>query len=256
MENQETVTDNTQSEVVDQAEVAETQAAHEPEKAAFDPNKLPDDIKNFVEAQKAEVSKKYADYEQRVAQAREWEQVRNDPRFQEFQRSLSAPSQPKPFEIDDDRYTKALTDKGEFVRLVQEAAKNLLESQVAPQLAQTQNQIQFQNKVAELKETTTKYPDFKDLDSQGKIEPLIRKYPNLSFEDAYWLAKKDDLNAEADRRARGIINQKKAGTTERPNNAPAGRGAKVQVKSRLEAMELAYDAQQAGRPIPEMEYVD
>lgn len=255
MENPETATDTTQTEVVDQ-QTPETPATPEPEKSAFDPNKLPDDIKTFVEAQKAEVAKKYADYEQRVAQAREWEQVRNDPRFQEFQRSLSAPAQPKPFEIDDDRFTKALTDKGEFTRLVQEAAKNLLESQVGPQLAQTNQQIQFQNKVTELKETVAKYPDFKDLDSQGKIEPIIRKYPNLSFEDAYWLAKKDDLNAEADRRARGIVNQKKQGNIEKPGNAPAGKGAKVQVKSRLEAMELAYDAQQAGRPIPEMEYVD
>lgn len=232
------------------------EAIAQTEKNGFDPSAIPDEIKTYFAKQHEAELKKYADYDRHVVAAREWESVRNDPRFQQWSQSLNQPQAPKPFEIDDDRFTKALTDRNEFTKLVQEAARNLLETQVGPQLQQTQQQIQFQSKVAELAEVTKNHPDFKELDSKGLIEPLIRKYPNLSFEDAYWLAKKDTFNEEVDKRARGVVEKKKTATVERGSGAPSARGSKIAVKSRLEAMELAAEAFRAGRPMPEFEFSD
>lgn len=249
-------TETTQAETQDTAETSEANTSTEaaPEAKAFDPATIPAEIKEYFERQSAAERAKYADYDRVSQAAKEWEQVRSDPRFVEWTRALSNP-QPKAFEIDNDRFTKALSDPSEFARLVQDAAKHLVENQFRPQIEQTQNQVAFQNKLTEVKEVAAKYPDFKDLDAQGKIEPLIRKYPNLSFEDAYWLAKKDTFDVEVDKKARGLVDKKKTASVERPGNPPSGKTSKVQVKSRVEAMELAYDAAQAGRPIPEFEFV-
>ena len=226
----------------------------------FNPEALPADIKSYVTKQReeaqAEASKKYADYERHRAAAQEWEGVRNDPRFQAWSESLRKPPEPKAFEISDDQFAAALSDKGQFTKLVQDAAKALLEQTVGPQLESVKQHNEFQSKVTELQQTVAKFPDFKDLDKRGLIEPIIRKYPALSFEDAYWLAKKDTLNEEADRRARGIIDGKKKATVERPGVPPAAaKGAKVSAKNREEAMNMVAEAIRAGRPVPEFEEI-
>lgn len=251
----EAATENTQPEAVAQ-ETPENQVQAETEKKAFDPSTISDEIKAYVESQKSEVAKKYSDYDRQVAQAREWEQVRNDPRFQQFQQSLSQPQAPKPFEIDDDRFTKALTDRNEFTKLVQEAAKNLLETQVGPQLQQTRYQIEFSKAIAEIERMKLKYPDFEELDSKNLIAPYVQKYFGISFEDAYRLAKSETFNDEVDKKARGLVQQKKTGSTERPSINTSARTNKVAVKDREEAMQLAGEAYRAGRPIPEFEISD
>lgn len=226
---------------------------------AFDPEALPAEIKGYVTKQREEAQtearKQYADYEQHRAAAQQWESVRNDPRFQQWAQSLNQPAAPKPFEITDDNFAAALTDKAKFTELVQQAAQHLLEQTVGPELASVKQRNEFQEKVGELQQTVAKFPDFKDLDKRGLIEPIIRKYPGLSFEDAYWLAKKDTLNEEADRRARGIIDSKKKASIERPGTPAAAKGARVSAKNREEAMNMVAEAIRAGRPVPEFEEI-
>ena len=230
-----------------------------PASRAFDPEALPAEIKGYVskqrEAAAAEAATKYADYERHRTAAQEWEGVRNDPRFQAWAESLRKPEAPKAFEITDEEFAAAFADKNQLGALIQKAAKDLIEKTVGPQLESTKQRQEFNDKVNELQKTVTKFPDFKDLDKRGLIEPLIRKYPGLTFEDAYKIAKHETINEEADRRARGIVAAKKAAIVERPGVPNAGKGALVKAKNREEAMNMVMEAQRAGRPIPEFEEI-
>lgn len=226
---------------------------------AFDPESLSADIKGYVSKQReeaqAEARKQFADYDRHRSAAQEWDGVRNDPRFQKWAESLRTPQPPKPFEISDDQFAAALSDKGQFAALVQQAAKDLLEKTVGPQLESTKQRQEYNDKVNELQQTVTKFPDFKDLDKRGLIEPIIRKYPGMTFEDAYKLAKHSTINEEADRRARGIIAGKKAATVERPGTPSAAKGARVKAANREEAMNMVAEAIRAGRPVPEFDEI-
>lgn len=234
---------------------AAPEAAPAPEAKPFDPKTIPSEIREYFTKQQAESEKKYADYEKHQRSSQEWESVKRDPRFGDWVKSLNAPAAPKAFEISDDQFTAALTDKGQFARLVQDAAKHLLETQVGPQLQQTQQRFQFQEKVAEVQETAKKYPDFMALDKQGLIEPIIQKYPNLSFEDAYWLAKRKNFSAEVDAKARGVVHQKKTASVEKGATPPGARTPKVKAKNREEAMTMVMEAARAGREIPEFDEI-
>lgn len=240
---------------VDTAPVEQAVETAAPAPVAFDPDKLSAEIKGYVSQREEAISKKYADYEKHQKAAQEWEGVRNDPRFNDWVRTLNAPQAPKAFEITDDQFTAALSDKGQFTKLIQDAARQLLETQVGPQLQQTQQHIEFQQKVTELQQTVSKFPDFRDLDKQGKIEPLIRKYPGLSFEDAYKLAKHETFNEEVDKKARGVVDLKKKATVERPGTPPGARTNRVKAKGRIEAMTMTMEAVRAGRPVPEFESI-
>lgn len=226
---------------------------------AFDPEALPAEIKGYVSKQReeaqAEARKQFADYEKHRAAAQEWEGVRNDPRFQQWADSLRR-QEPQKFDVSDEAFAAVLSgDKAAFVSAVQQAAKHMLEQTVTPQLESVRQHNEFQAKVGELQQTVAKFPDFKELDKRGLIEPIIRKYPMLSFEDAYWLAKKDTLNEEADRRARGIVLGKKTATLERPGTSSGGRSQKVSAKNREEAMLMVAEAVRAGRPVPEFDEI-
>lgn len=242
-----------------QADPAPAPAAPAPTAGGFNPESLSADVKGYVAKQREEAQtearKQYADYDKHVASAREWEGVRNDPRFQKWADSLNRPEPPKPFEVSDDQFAAALTDKGQFTKLVQDAAKALLEQTVGPQLESVKQRNDFNEKIGELQATVVKYPDFKDLDKRGLIEPLIRKYPGLSFEDAYKIAKHATIGEEAAKLAAGIVKDKKGAIVERPGLPPAGRGPLVKAKNREEAMNLVAEAIRAGRPVPEFEEI-
>lgn len=228
---------------------ATTPETQTPETKPFDPNTIPHEVRDYFQRQ-------YAEHEKYKSAAQEWEQVRSDPRFSQWQQSLNAPQKPPEFNIDEAQFAAVLSgDKNAFAQIVQNAAKHMLETQIAPQLQQTQQQVQFQQKISELQQTVAKFPDFKELDKRGLIEPIIRKYPNLSFEDAYYLAKKDTLDEEADRRARGIVATKKNATVAKPAVPPGARTPKVSAKNREEAMEMVMEAARAGRPIPEFDEI-
>ena len=129
----------------------------------------------------------------------------------------------------------------------------MMESEFSPKLQETQQKLELSAKTNELNEVIAKNPDFMELDKRGLIEPYLRKYPGISFEDAYWLGKKSVMNEEIDRRARGLVDSKKAASVEKPGATNGAKSRKVKVKSKLEAMELAAEAYKAGREAPEIE---
>lgn len=226
----------------------------------FNPESLPAEIKTYVQRQKeaaaAEAASKYADYDRHRAAAQEWDGVRSDPRFQAWAQSLRQPEAPKPYEVSDEAFAAILSgDKGKFQEAVIQAARSLLDQTVGPELASVKQHNEFQSKVTELQQTVVKYPDFKELDKRGLIEPIIRKYPQMSFEDAYKIAKHETINEEADRRARGIVASKKAGVVERPGVPNATKGPLVKAKNREEAMNMVAESIRAGRPVPEFEEI-
>lgn len=218
---------------------------------AVDPSKIDSRVKEHFEK---EYSTKYQDYEPSKRAAQELNAIKNDPAFQKWLQERNAPPAPKPFELTDDQFTAALTDKGQFTKLVQEAAKHLLQNEVNPKLQQTEQHFQLEAKKNELSSTMQKFPDFKDLDKRGLIEPIIRKYPNVGFEDAYWIAKQHTYKEEVAKAARGQVAERKGATVERGNNAPSARRTTVKVADRLEAMEKAAEDFRAGREVAEYEY--
>lgn len=248
----ETATDTTQPEVIEAPEVVETPAPEtQSQPEAFDPSKIDARTREYFEK---ESSTKYADYEPSRKAAQELNQIKNDPGFQQWLQDRNAPKVQAPFELTDDQFTAALTDKAQFAKLVQDAAKHLLQTEVVPKLAQTDQHFQFESKKNELNATIQKFPDFKDLDKRGLIEPIIRKYPNVGFEDAYWMAKQHTFKEDVAKAARGQVNDRKTSGVEKPNNAPSSSRNVVKVADRLEAMERAADDFRAGREVAEYEY--
>lgn len=248
----ETATDTTQPEVnTDAPEIIEAPAPDVTQPEAFDPSKIDARTREYFEK---ETSTKYADYEPSRKAAQELNTIKNDPGFQKWLQDRNAPQAPAPFELTDDQFTAALTDKAQFAKLVQDAAKHLLQTEVGPKLAQTDQHFQFEAKKTELAGTIQKFPDFKDLDKRGLIEPVIRKYPHVSFEDAYWIAKQHTFKEDVAKAARGQVDGRKGANTEKPNNAPSAKRNTVKVADRLEAMERAAEDFRAGREVAEYEY--
>jgi hypothetical protein len=229
--------------------VTDTPAA--PQTESFDPSKIAPEVKAHFEK---EYSTKYADYEPSKQAAAELNRIKNDPAFQEWLQNRNAPQKPNPFEITDDQFTAALTDKAQFTKLVQDAAKHLLANEVKPQLEQTQAHFQFEAKKTELNGVVQKFPDFKDLDKRGLIEPIIRKYPNIGFEDAYWIAKKATYAEDVAKAARGQVDSRKGATVERPNNAPSKNKTVTKVADRSELMERVAQDIREGREPGEYDY--
>lgn len=247
-----TETNQTETAVAElEPEVKVEETAKENKAESFDPSKIDPKVKEYFEK---EYSTKYKDYDDSRRAAQELNLIKNDPGFQKWIMERNAPKA-SPFEISDEQLTAALTDKAQFTKLVQEAAKNLLQTEVAPKLAQTEKHFQIEAKKNELSEVARKYPDFKDLDKRGLIEPIIVKYRGgISFEDAYWVAKQYVYKEEVAKAARGQVSDRKGASTERPNNAPGVRRNVVKVADRLEAMERAAEDFRAGREIAEYEY--
>lgn len=255
----EAATDTTQPEVTNDAPQSEEVntpivEGNDPN-PVFDPSKIDPKVKEHFEK---EYSTKYADYDESKKAAQQLNSIRNDPAFQDWLKNRNNPPpapKPKEFEISDDQFTAALTDKGQFTKLVQDAAKHLLANEVQPKLQQTEAHFQLEAKRNELGALVQKYPDFKDLDKRGLIEPIIQKYRgNISFEDAYWVAKQHVYKEEIAKAARGQVNDRKGASVERPNNAPSAKRNTVKVADRLEAMERAAEDFRAGREVAEYEY--
>lgn len=241
--NQPAAQTETAPETVTETPAPET-AQTQPE--AFDPAKIDPKVKEHFEK---EYSTKYQDYEPSKRAAQELERIKGDPAFQEWLQNRNAPAKPSPFEITDDQFTAALTDKAQFTKLVQDAAKHLLQNEVQPKLAQTEQHFAFEAKKNELNATVLKFPDFKDLDKRGLIEPIIRKYGNISFEDAYWIAKKATYAEDVAKAARGQVDSRKGASVERPNNAPSKTQTVTKVADRAELMErVAQDIREGREP--------
>ena len=235
--------------------VPEPQADIKTQEQAFDPAKIDPKAKEYFEK---EYSTKYSDYEAHKKAAREFEMVRNDPAFQQWIMSRNKTEPTKPFEITDEQFTAGLSDKAQFVKLIQEAAKHLVQNEIGPKLQKTDQHFQVEAKKQELADVITKYPDFKELDKRGLIAPIVEKYNrngiNISFEDAYWAAKKHTWNEDVAKAARGQVNDRKTASVEKPNNAPGAKRNVVKFDSREEALQAVAEALAAGREAPEIDY--
>ena len=244
----ESATDIIQPEVTESAPEGEaTERTSAPETVAFDPSKIDARTREYFEK---ETSTKYADYEPSRKAAQELNAIKGDPEFQKWIQERNAPPAPKPFELTDDQFTAALTDKAQFAKLVQEAAKNLLDSQVRPKLEQTEQHFQLQARTQELKEVVDKFPDFKELDKRGLIADFVQRYgnvPGFKFEDAYWMAKRHTFKDDVAKAARGQVTDRKGAGVERGNNAPSATKSVIKVEDRLEAMTRTAEDLAAGR---------
>ena len=252
----ETATDTnpteTQTETAPIEGATDTQAA--PVEVAFDPAKIDAKTREYFEN---ETKTKYQDYEPSKRAAQELNAIKNDPGFQKWIQERNAPAPVKPFELTDDQFTAALTDKAQFAKLVQEAAKDLLQREVQPKLQQQENHVQLQARSVELKEVMDKFPDFKELDKRGLIADFVERYgqvPGFKFEDAYWMAKRHTFKDDVAKAARGQVTERKGSVVERGNNAPAAKRTVVKVEDRLEAMTRTAEDLAAGREPAEYDW--
>ena len=230
-------------------EIPAAETAKEEAPKAFDPNSLPAEAK-------AHFDKQYEGYGRYKEMASEYETLLKTNEFREwYQGQRQAPAkQPQKFEVSDEQFVGALSNKDQFTSLVNSLAEKLVNEKIGPQLQQAQMQAQLANKTNELDKVMGKYPDFMDLDKRGFIEPVLRKYPGISYEDAYWLGKRHTINEDIDKRARGLVESKKAASVEKPGPASGQRSHRVKAKTSLEAMEIAAEAYKAGREIPDFDF--
>lgn len=251
----EAATDTTQTEAQVEPQAQEITAPAveaKPQEQAFDPAKIDPKAKEYFDK---EYSTKYSDYESHKKASQEYNLVRNDPEFQKWIMSRNQPEQPKPFDITDDQFTAALTDRAQFVKLVQEAAKHLVNNEIGPKLQQTDRHFQVEAKKSELSKVIQKYPDFSEMDKRGLIAPVVEQYRGLvSFEDAYWIAKRQTWNEDVAKAARGQVNNRKSANVEKGDNAPSVRKNVLKFDSREEALQAVAAAIREGREVPEIDY--
>ena len=241
------VATETPAEAVETTTPAQTPAPAAP--TPFDPNTLAPEAKTYFE-------KQYEGHGKFKEMAQEYERLLRSTEFQQFYQGLRQPAQPAQapkFELSDEQFVGALGNKEQFLALVNHLAEKVAAEKLGPQLQQTRQEMELSKRTVEIERTIKEHPDFMELDKRGLIEPILRKYQNISFEDAYWLAKRNVFNEEVDKKARGIVAEKKGASVERPGNPPGGRSQRVHAKTRLEAMEIAAAAHREGREIPDIE---
>jgi len=254
MESTATETNPAESQTETAPETVTETPAPENQAPAFDPSKIDAKTREYFEN---ETKTKYQDYEPSKRAAQELNAIKNDPGFQKWIAERNAPAPAKPFELTDDQFTAALTDKAQFAKLVQEAAKDLLQREVQPKLQQQEQHVQLQARSVELKEVMDKFPDFKELDKRGLIADFVERYgqvPGFKFEDAYWMAKRHTFKDDVAKAARGQVTERKGAGVERGNNAPAAKRTFVKVEDRLEAMTRTAEDFAAGREQQEYDW--
>ena len=214
---------------------------------AFDPASISPDTKAYFD-------KQYADHGKYKEMASEYEQMLRTREFQEWYQGLRKPKEQK-FEISDDEFVGALSDKGKFSQLISALAEKIATEKLGPQLEQVQAQANLANRTNELNRTLAKYPDFQEmLDQKGLLEGYVNKYPNLGWDEIYKLAKWENFNEEVDKRARGLVDSKKAASVEKPGATTGAKSRRIKAKNSLEAMEIAAEAFKAGREAPEIDF--
>ena len=136
---------------------------------------------------------------------------------------------------------------------MQEYIKSVALQASAPMIQEAQQKAEFVMNLNKVESFAREHADFWDLDKKGLIEPLIEKYPGMELEDIYKLAKYPFVEDEAVRKAHNIVQDKKSAVTEKPGQVMPG-SSKVKVKSREEAMTLAWDFAQRGQEIPDFDF--
>lgn len=145
------------------------------------------------------------------------------------------------------------TDPKKFKEVLRQAIREEASQALLPMMLETRKEVEYQKNLSKVESFSKEHSDFWDLDDKGLIDPLIAKYPGMGLEDIYKLAKYPYLEQDAVQKAHGIVQQKKAATVEKPGvGLPSSN--KVRVKSREEAMALAWDYAERGQTVPEFEF--
>lgn len=232
-----------------------------PAPVAFDPAKLPPEHQTAFKSWQAEQEKKYSNYSEYEKRAKAFDTLVGHPEFREWYQNRQtpkpapAPEKPQALDISDEDFSAILGgDKAKFAQVLDKMVQQRAEGLIGPKLQKTEQEVTTMRRVSEIERFAKDNADFWKLDDDGKIEPLIQKYPQLPIADVYKLAKFDTLKQEAVARAHGIVEKKRAAVTEKPGVSSANSQGKVKVKDRIEAMEIAAEYGRKGLEAPVFEY--
>ena len=268
-------TEQTEAPASGQSPVEPTQGtAQTQEETFFDPKGLSPELEQAYKQMQASYTKKTQEIADVRKKAESLDQlIKYDPFVKWYNKHLTGGDPveqlaPKPesnrespkgptglFEdLTDDEYQLLSADKAKFGKYMQQ---KIIEqaSQVALPVAQAAKQkVEYLENLSKIERFAQEHSDFWDLDSKGLIEPLIEKHPGLDIEDVYKLAKFPYLQQEAIQKAHQMVQDKKNATVERPGLGIPSAG-KVKVKSREEAMNMAWDYHARGQTPPDFEIV-
>lgn len=186
------------------------------------------------------------------------------PEFQKWYSGL-APGQlqgkPSPSQADlaqspltDEEFADVLADPGKLKKHITEESARIARGIIEPVLKNTQRDLEVLKLKDEIHSFAAEHEDFWDLDQKGLLRPIFQKYPNISVEDAYALAKAPLARQEATQAAHQTVQLKKAATLEKPGVTNSMTTQKVRVRDRLEALTVAYAYAKEGRQPPQFEY--
>lgn len=213
----------------------------------FDPSTLP-----------PELQRKLSDYDALSQRAQSYDQLVRHPEFQKWYagqtgQKPASPTAKSPLESYSDEQLASLgisRPQAEFIdKLAEERAKMFAE----PRINEAKQEVAVMRRASEIESFAKEHSDFWELDKQNLIEPVLNKYPSISIQDAYILAKAPFLQQEAVNKAHGIVEKKKAASVERPGVSPSASAGKVKVKDRVEAMEIAMRYAREGKEAPDFE---
>lgn len=236
----ETVTETTQAETSTQPQDTQTQT--QTQEDSFDPAKIDPKVSEYFE-------KKYSDYttvKGELENLKGWVQAQKEQAQAQQGQSRQAPK----FEISPEDYQAALADPKKFQEILDKHAQFTYQNQYVPMMAQAQYQQQVNEANRNLDRVRKENPEFDEFNKRGLIEAELRRYPNISFDDALNLAKMRTgwVDQEADRRSKGLVEKRKNAITERPGNSNAGK-SKRQFANREAAMDYVLEQARLGRQV-------
>lgn len=244
----------------------------EPEESFFDPNQVPPELQAAYKSMQAAFTKKTQGLAEYKKKAESLDQlVGYDPFVQWYNKHLTgadkekveqpkakpaestAPKNPGLFEdLSDEEYQLLMTDKGKMGKYLQAKIQEQAMNVAMPGIQQAQQKVQYMENLSKIERFAQEHPDFWELDKKGLIEPLIDRYPGLELDDIYKLAKFPFVQQEAVQKAHQMVQMKQSATVEKPGlGLPSV--SKAKVKSREEAMSLAWDYAARGQAVPDME---
>ncbi len=251
----------TESPVLDEQPITEAPApiseTPAPIEQPFDPNALPPEHKSIWDRAEKTATEKYKDFDAFKTRASALDTLVKDPGFVEWYqnrgKSKAAPAPAKEEELSAEQFAAISSDPKALNLYLNQRLEKMFNDQIAPKIAEQAQTVDVLKRQSEIEIFAVQKKDFWDLDAKGLIEPIIKKYPKLGLDEVYKLAKYDTLQEEATKKAHGIVDKKKAASTEKPGVSSASTGQRVKVKNRQEAMEIAMKNARDGRPAPDFD---
>ena len=273
-----TVTASTEQAQATPSGTQEEQAAQEAAKAAqvaqaekstqaseetfFDPAQLPPELEATYKKMQAAFTQKTQGLAESKKKVEAYDQLLAAPEFRRwfYEQTNPAPEKPEvqkekeqPPALSDEQLAEIATDPRKLVAFVEAVVQDRLTRTVMPVAEGARLKAEELSLQRDIESFGNQVPDFWELDRQGLIDRALDRYPGLSIEDAYKIAKFPTMSAEADKRAHGIVQSKKSAVVEKPGLNSMPGSSKATFKTRGEAMDAVAEAFMAGRPIPDIE---